>query len=287
MPTIVLSPIVDRDGLMIEGANGVPLAADDAGLVYTLRDDGEPQAMGALDQDDDGRVILVPLPAQAMAGLGALDPKKKGHQLIRLASRRAHGRGRLAHWERTVARQRADGLADTHPEQVKALAKVERWKQKLATIQGDLERVNGEALAGDDDMAGLGASWWTRNRSLIGGIAAGAAGTALVGSALTKGTGANSLMNTAWKGVKGFFTAPGADDAAAPAAPAAAPARGVATPAPAMPARPAAAAYAMPMPAPAAPQVVQAGMGGMDMKTLLLVGGIGLGALLLLNRPKA
>lgn len=281
MPTIVLSPIVDRDGLMIEGANGVPLAADDAGLVYTLRDDGEPEAMGALDQDDDGRVIIVPLPAQAMAGLGALDPKKKGHQLVRLAGRRAHARGRLAHWERSVARQRTQGMADTHPDQTKALAKVERWKQKLATIQADLERVNGEALAGDDDMAGLG-SWWTRNRKLIGGIAAGAAGTALVGTALTKGTGANSLMNTAWKGVKGFFTAPGADEAAAPAAPA----RAVAMPAPAMPARPVAAAYAMPMPAPAAPQVVQAGMGSMDMKTLLLVGGIGLGALLLLNRPK-
>lgn len=283
MPTIVLSPLVDRDGLMIEGANGVPLAADDVGLVYTLRDDGEPEAMGALDQDDDGRVILVPLPPQAMAGLGALDPQAKGNRLIQLASRRAHARGRLAYWERTVARQRTNGMADHHPEQAKALARIERWKSKLAGIQAELERVNGEALAGDgDEMAGLGASWWTRNRNLIGGIAAGAAGTALVGSALTKGTGANSLMNTAWKGVKGFFTAPGADDAT-PAAPAPAPARAMVMPA-AMPARSVAAAYAMP--APAAPQVMQAGMGGMDMKTLLLVGGLGLGAFVLLNRPK-
>ena len=282
MPT--LSPLVDGDGLMVEAANGVPLAADDTGLVYTLRDDGEPMPMGALDQDEGGRIILVPLSPQMLSGLGALDPKDKGHQLITLARRRAHARGRLAHWEKTLARQREGGFADNHSKQVDALAKVERLKTKLATIQTDLERVNGETLNGDDDMGGLGASWWTRNRSLIGGIAAGAAGTALVGSALTKGTGANSLVNSAWKGVKGFFTAPGAEEAAPAAAPA------MARSAPYMPAaaRPMTAAYAMPMQAPMAPTTMQAGIGGgMDMKTMLLVGGIGLGALLLLNRPKS
>jgi hypothetical protein len=272
MPTIVLSPIVDRDGMMIESANGVPLAADDTGLVYTLRDDGEPEAMGALDQDEGGRVILVPLPPQTMAGLGALDPKKKGHQLIKLARRRAHARGRLAHWERTATRQRERGDADSQPKQADALAKIERWKTKLAAIQADLERVNGEALAGgDDDVSGLGASWWTRNRNLIGGIAAGAAGTALVGSALTNGTGANRLVNSAWNGVKGFFTNANGDvvaSASIPAAPAS------------MPSMP------MSMPTSAPPHMVQAKIGGMDIKTVLLVGGLGLGALILFNKPK-
>ena len=261
MTPLLLSPLVDRDGVMIEGSNGMPLAADDAGLVYTLRDDGEPEAMGALDQDGEGRVILVPLPISAMAGLGALDPQQKGHQLIRLASRRAHGRGRLAHWERTLARQRASGMAANHPEHSKALAKVERWKQRLALIQRDLERVNGDSLTGDDEMAGLGESWWTRNRTLIGDVAT---GTALIGSALTKGTSANPLIENTWNTVRGIFQPPGSTGTSP-------------DPRPGPPGNP---------PPPVRPPPVPPPASGMSMATILLIAGIGLGAVFLLRRAK-
>ena len=44
-PARFLSPLIDRDGAPIEGLAGQPLAADEHGIVYTLRADGPPTPM--------------------------------------------------------------------------------------------------------------------------------------------------------------------------------------------------------------------------------------------------
>ncbi len=68
-------------------------------------------------------------------------------------------------------------------------------------------------------MAGLGESWWVRNRQLIGGIAAGAAGAGLVASAATPGTGFNRLIGQGADAARQFFlpSAPAVQAAPAPA----------------------------------------------------------------------
>lgn len=68
-------------------------------------------------------------------------------------------------------------------------------------------------------MAGLGESWWVRNRQLIGGIAAGAAGAGLVASAATPGTGFNRLIGQGADATRQFFlpSAPAVQAAPAPA----------------------------------------------------------------------
>ncbi len=116
-------------------------------------------------------------------------------------------------------------------------------------------------------VSGLGASWWSRNREKVLGFGAGAASAALVASAASPGTGLNTLVSKGWDAAKGFFV-PG--QTAPPAA-----------------GMPAAAPMMMPMSRSAGPSMpmVQAGIGGMDPKTLLLLGGLGLGVLVLF-RPK-
>ena len=68
-------------------------------------------------------------------------------------------------------------------------------------------------------MAGLGESWWVRNRQLIGGIAGGAAGAGLVASAATPGTGFNRLIGQGTDAARQFFlpSAPAAQAAPVPA----------------------------------------------------------------------
>ena len=135
-------------------------------------------------------------------------------------------------------------------------------------------------MAGDEmpvstQVAGMGdiGSWWTRNRERVMGFGAGAASAALVASGASKGTGLNTLLTQGWDAAKGFLVpqSPGGSPAPAPvpmpmAMPAAMPVMRTRSAAPPM-------------------QMAQASIGGMDSKMLLLIGGLGLGALVLL-RPK-
>ncbi len=130
------------------------------------------------------------------------------------------------------------------------------------------------ALSGNESpvstqVDGLGASWWTRNREKVLGFGAGAASAALVASAASPGTGLNTLVSKGWDAAKGFFV---------PGQTAPAPAAGMPAAAPMM---------MMPVARSAGPSMpmVQAGIGGIDPKTLLLLGGLGLGVLVLF-RPK-
>ena len=136
--------------------------------------------------------------------------------------------------------------------------------------------LNGDGMAGHEvpvstQVSGLGdlGSWWTKNREKVLGFGAGAASAALVASGASKGTGLNTLVNKGWDAAKGFFIPP---DQTAPTATAA---------------TPGAAPMMMPTPRSADPTIrfAPASIGGMDAKTLLLLGGLGLGVLVLF-RPK-
>lgn len=128
MNRLSVSPIVDRDGVMIEDARGVPLAANADGLVYTLQDD-EPALLGALAETDDGHLVIA-----RVEGLGALDPADKGNALVRLGRQRAHARGKLANIERRLARLRTEGLTDTHARVKKAMGRRDHWTAEVARI---------------------------------------------------------------------------------------------------------------------------------------------------------
>jgi hypothetical protein len=346
-PTPVLSLLIDRDGTPIEGLAGQPLAADEQGIVYTLRDDGLPEILGGLAGDDDGRLILIP-----MNGLGAT-ADEKAVRIQAAKCRRAMARGRRKMWQRKIqhltkriARGQANGsltpeqLTRLEQEKQNATAHLERAKAREAAAETALTDASNLSLSGDgEDMAGLagrkrfgkkflkraalmaftggaaapflaasrtragnrafgrffnddgsdpmmagnempvstqvnglsdpGASWWTKNREKILGFGAGAASAALVASGASKGTGLNTLVNKGWDAAKGFFIPP---DQAAPAAAVAAPS---------------AAPMMMPASRSADPttRFAQASIGGMDPKTLLLLGGLGLGVLVLF-RPK-
>ena len=109
-----------------------------------------------------------------------------------------------------------------------------------------------------------------KNREKILGFGAGAASAALVASGASKGTGLNTLVNKGWDAAKGFFIPP---DQTAPTAAAA---------------TPSAAPMMMPTPRSADPTIrfAPASIGGMDAKTLLLLGGLGLGVLVLFRTKK-
>ncbi len=346
-PTPVLSLLIDRDGTPIEGLAGQPLAADEQGIVYTLRDDGLPEILGGLAGDDEGRLILIP-----MNGLGATADEKAA-RIQAAKCRRAMARNRRKMWQRKIqhlskriARGQANGSLtsqeQTRLEQEKqnATTKLEHAQSREVAAETALTDASNLSLSGDDDdMAGLagrkrfgkkflkraalmaftggaaapfiaasrtrggnrafgrflgddgsdsmmagneipvstqvsglgdlGASWWTKNREKILGFGAGAASAALVASGASKGTGLNTLVNKGWDAAKGFFIPP---DQAASAAAAATPS---ATP------------MLMPAPRSADPTMrfAPASIGGMDAKTLLLLGGLGLGVLVLF-RPK-
>ena len=356
-PMIILSPLIDPDGVPMQGLAGEPLAADEQGIVYTLRDDGPPELLGELAPTEDGRLILIP-----MNGLGA-SASEKDSQIQLARCRRALARSRRKHWQRRlqhlstrISRGQASGrlsaqeLSRLQNEQHIANNKLELAKTREAEAESALSTANALPLSGDDDMAGLagrkrfskkflkqalimaatggaaapflaasrtrqgrrmtgrflnddgtdptiagdempvstqvggmdglGASWWSKNRDKIVGFGAGAASAALVASGASKGSGLNTLINQGWDATKGFFL-PQSQGGPAPA------------PAPtAMPmAMPAAMPMAMPTRmtvsnVPAAPMpMTQAGIGGIDTKTILLISGLGLGALVLL-RPK-
>ena len=242
-PARFLSPLIDRDGAPIEGLSGQPLAADEHGIVYTLRDDGPPEILGGLAGDEDGRVILIP-----MSGLAGR--KRLGKKFLKRAALMAFTGGAAAPFlaaSRTRAGNRAFGRF-----------------------------LNGDGMAGHEvpvstQVAGMGdlGSWWTKNREKVLGFGAGAASAALVASGASKGTGLNTLVNKGWDAAKGFFIPP---DQTAPTAAAA---------------TPSAAPMMMPTPRSADPAMrfAPASIGGMDAKTLLLLGGLGLGVLVLF-RPK-
>jgi hypothetical protein len=346
-PTPVLSLLIDRDGTPIEGIGGEPLAADEQGIVYTLRDDGLPEILGGLAGDDDGRLILIP-----MNGLGATADVKDA-RIQAAKCRRAMARGRRKMWQRKIqhlskriARGQANGSltprerARLEQDLQNATTHLERAKAREAAAETALTDASNLSLSGDgDDMAGLAGrkrfgkkflkraalmaftggaaapflaasrtragnrafgrflnddgsdpmmagdempvstqvagmgdigSWWTKNREKVLGFGAGAASAALVASGASKGTGLNTLVNKGWDAAKGFFIPP---DQAAPAG-------AVATPSTATP---------MMMPAPRSTdptmRFAPASIGGMDAKTLLLLGGLGLGVLVLF-RPK-
>ena len=241
-PARFLSPLIDRDGAPIEGLAGQPLAADEHGIVYTLRDDGPPEILGGLAGDEDGRVILIP-----MSGLAGR--KRLGKKFLKRAALMAFTGGAAAPFlaaSRTRAGNRAFGRF-----------------------------LNGDGMAGHEvpvstQVNGVGdlGSWWTKNREKVLGFGAGAASAALVASGASKGTGLNTLVNKGWDAAKGFFIPP---DQSAPAAVA----------------MPAATPMMMPAPRSADPTMrfAPASIGGMDAKTLLLLGGLGLGVLVLF-RPK-
>lgn len=349
-PMIILSPLIDPDGVPMQGLAGEPLAADEQGIVYTLRDDGPPDVLGELATDEDGRLILIP-----MSGLGATAGEKDAR--IQVAKcRRAMARGRRRHWERRlqhltkrITNGQAKGtlppreLARLEREKQMATTKLEQAKAREAAAESSLTTASNAPLSDDgEDMAGLGrfrfkkkflkraalmaatggaaapfmaasrtragkrsfgrflnddgsdpmmagdempvstqvdgvgdiGSWWTKNREKVLGFGAGAASAALVASGSSKGSGLNTLLTTGWDAAKGFFVpkAQGATPAPMPTAAAPAP---VAMRAP------------MPVMRSAAPpmQMAQAGIAGIDGKTLLLIGGLGIGALVLL-RPK-
>lgn len=238
-PARFLSPLIDRDGAPIEGLSGQPLAADEHGIVYTLRNDGPPEILGGLAGDEDGRVILIP-----MSGLAGR--KRLGKKFLKRAALMAFTGGAAAPFlaaSRTRAGKRAFGRF-----------------------------LNGDGMAGHEvpvstQVSGLGdlGSWWTKNREKVLGFGAGAASAALVASGASKGTGLNTLVNKGWDAAKGFFIPP---DQTAPAAAAAMP-------------------MLMPTSRGADPTMrfAPASIGGMDAKTLLLLGGLGLGVLVLF-RPK-
>ena len=149
----------------------------------------------------------------------------------------------------------------------------------------DGRHVLAAAPAGGGDLSGLGESWWVRNRQLIAGAAAGAAGAGLVASAATPGTGFNQVLSQGVDAARQFFL-PGAEAASTNQAPMPSP------PVPSMP-------LVQPIPAstfdpgrfPAgylpgnAPALAKAGIGGISTPALVL-GGLGLGMLALLMRKK-
>ncbi len=243
-PARFLSPLIDRDGAPIEGLSGQPLAADEQGIVYTLRADGLPEILGGLSGDEDGRVILIP-----MSGLAGR--KRLGKKFLKRAALMAFTGGAAAPFlaaSRTRAGNRAFGRF-----------------------------LNGDGMAGHEvpvstQVNGLGdiGSWWTKNREKVLGFGAGAASAALVASGASKGTGLNTLVNKGWDAAKGFFIPP---DQTAPTAAAA---------------TPSAAPMMMPTPRSADPTIrfAPASIGGMDAKTLLLLGGLGLGVLVLFRTKK-
>jgi hypothetical protein len=137
--------------------------------------------------------------------------------------------------------------------------------------------LNGDGMTGHEvpvstQVNGVGdiGSLWTKNREKVLGFGAGAASAALVASGASKGTGLNTLVNKGWDAAKGFFIPQSQGGAPAPAP------------------MPMAMPSAMPLmrTRSAAPpmQMAQASIGGMNSKTLLLIGGLGLGALVLLRR---
>lgn len=346
-PMIILSPLVDPDGVPMQGLAGEPLAADEQGIVYTLRDDGPPDVLGELATDEDGRLILIP-----MGGLGTTAGEKDAR--IQVAKcRRAMARGRRRHWERRlqhltkrIANGQAKGtlpprdLARLEREKQTATTKLEQTKSREAAAESALASASSAPLSDDgEDMAGLGrfrikknflkraalmaatggaaapfvaasrtrrgrrafggalnddgvagtevpvstqvgglgevGSWWTKNREKILGFGAGAASAALVASGASKGSGLNTLVTKGWDAAKGFFVPPSQGGSPAPGP---APAR-IPMPAPAPAPMFAAQRAAMTPP----PTMVQASVGGLDGKTLLLLGGLGLGALVLLR----
>ena len=217
MTLIALSPLVDRSGTVLHDAAGVPLAADGDGLVYTMTSHGGPTPLGELAEDAAGRVVLVPL--------GAIDPEDKGHRLARLGRKRAHLRGRLAHHEGRVQRLTAAGVAATDPRMDKHTGRVETLKAELAAVQTELEQANAEPLNGladlaedGDDLQGLGSfrKFWNKNKKIIGGVAAGAAGAALVGSAMNPNSGLGKGVRAVPGALKNFFV--GSRDAGSSAA---------------------------------------------------------------------
>ena len=248
-PARFLSPLIDRDGAPIEGLSGQPLAADEHGIVYTLRADGPPEILGGLAGDEDGRVILIP-----MSGLAGR--KRLGKKFLKRAALMAFTGGAAAPFvaaSRTRAGKRASG--------------------RFLNGDGSDSMMAGDEMPVSTQVAGMGdiGSWWTKNREKVLGFGAGAASAALVASGASKGTGLNTLVNKGWDAAKGFFIPQSQGGAPAPAP------------------MPVAMPSAMPLmrTRSAAPpmQMAQASIGGMDSKTLLLIGGLGLGALVLL-RPK-
>jgi hypothetical protein len=203
MTVIALSPLVDRAGTVLHDATGVPLAADGDGLVYTMTADAGPTPLGELAEDDAGRVVLVPL--------GAIDPEDKGHKLTRLGRRRAHLRGRIAHHEGRLRRLTGAGAQPGDRRIEKHAGRIESLRAQLAQVQAELEAANAEALDGladdTDDMQGLGSfkDFWVKNRKLIGGIGIGAAGTALVGSAMNPNSGLGKGVRAVPGLLKNFF----------------------------------------------------------------------------------
>jgi hypothetical protein len=277
---IQLSPLMDPDGVPMQGMAGEPLAADEQGVVYTLRDDGPPDVLGELTPTDDGRLILVPL--NGLNGLGAHDAHDKDMQKQLARCRRALARSRRRHWQRRVNnlsqrinsgndRLSANNLNRLQNEHRHATDKLAQAK----TREAEAALTAAQALSGDGNVGeinGLGASWWTKNRDKIVGFGAGAASAALVASGASKGTGLNTLINQGWNATKGFLLPPSQRSAA----PAALPSTAQNTIAPRMP-------VTNQNEQPVQMPIVQAGI---DTKTMLLISGLGLGALVLLRSKR-
>jgi hypothetical protein len=124
-------------------------------------------------------------------------------------------------------------------------------------------------------LRGLGASWWAKNRKTIGLIGAGAAGTALLAAGATKGTGFNDLLTKGYDTAKQFLTTSGGGAAAPDGAAAASGA-----PAPGGGARPAMRTASTRETGGRA--TVQGSVGG-KVGPILLIAGLGIGALALMR----
>ena len=188
----MLAPLVDRSGNPLHDGHGAPLAADGDGLVFTIHPGQTPVAMGSLADDDQGRIILVPLADGDLAETHANDndpAQQKGRALIRLGRRRAHLRGRIAHHQGRLQRLSEAGASASDDRRTRHLARIEQLTAELAQVQQALDAANAQALngmPGDDAMNGLGnfSDWWVRNRKYFIGAAAGAGGALLARSAI-------------------------------------------------------------------------------------------------------
>jgi hypothetical protein len=170
-PTIILSPLIDADGVPLQGLAGEPLAADEQGVVYTLRDDALPEVLGELAPDDHGRMILVPL-----NGLGATAGERSA-RVQAARCRQAMARSRRRHHERRVKRLTAritngqargtltpNRVARLEREKQQAMAKLEQAKAKEASATQalttatalPLSGMDGDGMADDGDLDGLG-----------------------------------------------------------------------------------------------------------------------------------
>lgn len=300
----VLYPLVDPTGQSLQGPGGVALASDDQGIVYTLRGyDQPPEVMGELTPTDRGQIILVPL-----NGLGATgtSSSEKNTRVDTAKCRLSMAKRRRTHLERRIrsltkkleSGQAAGSLSPRdqtkwEKERQDMTSKLESAKSAETTAHTAFDEANNTPASGTEGIGHLGESWWNSNRDKILGFGAGAATAALAASAASKGSGLNTLVTQGWDATKQFFLPPSAGGPSALPGQANAPTPVVMPPSVMMPVPMSQMPAPMRQPMPMMPQgggtpprFVPAGIGGMDSKTLLILGALGVGALVMIKMKR-